>query len=141
MNATEAVKNYQCPGCVSGPFPECFVKSSCSEGCEKHSPGTYITGIGNVLLGLPKGFKRLGESKRLMVNIFDNLDGFREVWGDDGYDKLNVPVWKHLDENGNTIVRAYLPRVNVTTIHIFLCNEIDNIDCIEVTNDDLDGWD
>jgi hypothetical protein len=140
MTTEQAVKEYQCPGCVLSPF-ECFEKSIYSNGCGKHSPATYISSIGKVLLGLPRGFNRFGESSSLMVNIYKDINDFKQQYQDDGYNKLNVPVWKYLDDNCNTIVRVYLPRVSVASIHVFLCNELKNIDCIEITDHDLEGWD
>jgi hypothetical protein len=138
MNIKEAVKEYKCPGCVNGCEPEEDVD------CNKHCAGTYGSGIGKLLLGMPKGFNRLGpiDSNKDVwrgFSIFKNLKS-RE---DDGFkfDKFNIPVWKYLDEYGNTLVRGISPRINCPIIHVILENCMDKIDCLEITRDDLDGMD
>lgn len=133
MNIIEAVKEYQCPGCVCGVDAECYRKGD-SEACDKHVAGTMISGIGTIFLGMPKGFNRIGHVKNMKIDIFKNVPG---GWS---YDHLNVPVWKHLDSHGNTFVRGICPRLNNPFIHIFLGNHIDEIDCIDITSklDEMD---
>jgi len=137
MKIEEAIKNYQCVGCVSGPYPECFSNDGNGSQCDKHCAGTTIFGIGSFFLGMPTGFNRKGSFKDTKISIYESL--LSSTWG--AYDKLNVPVWKYLDEHGNTIVRGICPRTNYPWIHIFLENCILEIDCIEITDDDLNGMD
>ena len=135
MNIDEAIQEYQCPGCVNGPWPECYKRSDHSESCDKHVPGTMMMLIGLVFLGLPKGFNRLGSCKDTKIDIFEH---YTDCWE---YDFLNVPVWKYLDEHGHTIVRGIKPRLNEPWIHIFLNNHRDKIKCHEITNKELEEID
>lgn len=132
----KAVENYQCPGCVWGSDISCY--EYCSEKgveCQKHAAGTTISPIGRVFLGMPKGFNRLGVCDETEISIFEK---FEDSWG---YDKFNVPVWKYLDDNGNTLVRGLCPRVNYPFIHIFIGNVLSKIDCMEITRQDIDKMD
>jgi len=131
----EFVENYQCPGCVCGSDIECFEASTGIE-CSKHAPGTTIyPNIGTIFLGMPTGFNRLGSVKDMKINGFKTLsDGWE-------YDKFNIPVWKYLDEDGNTIVRGLSPRTNNPFLHIFLENCISKIDCLELTKEDIETMD
>ena len=88
MKPENAVIEYQCPGCVGGPFPECY-KSENSIECRNHVPGTLVSGIGKVFLGLPRGFNRLGTQQDVRISIFESLeDAYKKGWS---YDKLNIP--------------------------------------------------
>ncbi|GAB4343138.1 MAG: hypothetical protein Kow0089_18730 [Desulfobulbaceae bacterium] len=129
-----AVETYQCPGCVHGSDISCYEKGD-SLACNKHVAGTTISFIGRIFLGLPKGFNRLGVCDDTKINIFKTVE---DGWG---FDFLNTPVWKYLDEHGNTLVRGLCPRINTPFIHVFLGNHINDIDCYEITADDLDGMD
>ena len=75
---------------------------------------------------------------KLKVYIFNSFEDGNKEWA---YDKFNVPIWKHLDEHNNTLVRGISPRINQTFIHIFLENCIDRIDCIEITEKDVQEMD
>jgi hypothetical protein len=130
-----AIQVYQCDGCIQwGSITECFEKGP-SEACVKHSAGFALEGIGFVFIGLPKGFKRLGPSNNTNIYIFrTRADGWE-------YHKFNVPIWKHLDDNGNTIVRGICPRLNKPWIHIYLTDCLDDIDCIEISKADIEMMD
>jgi hypothetical protein len=138
MKTDEAIQEYQCSGCVNGPYPECYQRASGSDGvqCGKHCPGTFVSARGKIFLGLPVGFDRLGPYNDMRLLIFQEL---KNGWGE--YDKFNVPVWKHLDEHGNTLVRGISPRLNMPFLHIFLLNVIDKIECREITAEDIEGMD
>jgi len=133
----KAIEEYQCSGCFVGSDISCYKKSTLGgSGCGKHCAGTIIMPlIGTVLLGLPTGFNRLGNSKDLKPNIFEKWE---DGWG---YNIFNVPVWKYLDKNGNTLVRGISPRLNAPFIHIFIGNHIEKIDCLEITNENLNEMD
>lgn len=131
----KAIEEYQCPGCVTGSDVSCFKKGRYLE-CGEHCPGTRImSGVGLIFLGMPKGFNRLGPCEDIRVQIFKDID---HSWG---YNNLNIPVWKYLDKNGNTIVRGLSPRINMPFIHIYLCDAIKDIDCYELKESDLDDMD
>ena len=133
------VEEYQCPGCVCGSDISCFEQDIDNENnmaCSKHVVGTVISGnIGKIFLGMPKGFNRLGFAERTEISIFGEVEN---GWG---YDFLNLPVWKHLDKNGNTLVRGICPRINMPWIHIFAGNVLEKVDCFEITEDELSGMD
>jgi len=136
MSKTKSiVEEYQCPGCLYGTNLNCYEKSN-GRGleCSKHVAGTRSR-IESFFLGMPKGFNRLGSQDKLKINIFEK---FADGWG---YDKFNVPVWKYLDEQGNTIVRGISPRINAPFLHVFAGNFIDEINCLEITKADLDKMD
>ena len=134
LNKPDAVDEYQCCGCVLGGEP-CYEKGA-NEECAKHVPGTMaFPGIGIFLLGMPTGFNRLGPAKEMKVKIFKT---FSDGWG---YNMFNIPVWKHLDKNGNTLVRGLSPRTNFPFLHVFLENCLDEIDCLEITNADIRDMD
>jgi hypothetical protein len=138
-NVKKAIKEYQCSGCISGHDPVesgCFKQCDTGCGCGAHHAGTFMMGIGKLFLGLPKGFNRLGDINDMHPYIFED---FLKDWGE--YNKFNIPVWKHLDENGNTIVRGLQPRLNTPFIHIHLGDHRDKINCIEITNEDISEMD
>lgn len=128
-----AVEEYQCPGCVCGSDISCYEKSSIGMGCGKHVTGTIMFPIGTIALGMPKGFDRMGESMR-SIEIFKDAGEF-------AYNNLNIPVWKYLDDNGNTLVRGLSPRINKPFLHVILGNRIKDIDCFELTSDFLETID
>lgn len=131
----KAVETYQCPGCVVGSDTACYEKSK-NEACEKHVPGTLIMPVvGRIFLGMPKGFDRLGSCDKMKINIFRELP---DAWG---FDQFNVPVWKHKDEHGNTIVRGLSPRINAPFLHIILTDCMDSISCMEITKEIQEGMD
>jgi hypothetical protein len=133
-NVKNAVKEYQCSGCTSGNYETCFKKNENEGiGCGKHFAGTMILGIGKIFLGMPKGFNRLGKNEEMLPVIFDKFE--------DNYDKWNIPTWKHLNEQGHTLVRGLRPRKNEPFIHIFLEDCLDKINCFEVSQDDIDKMD
>lgn len=131
----QAVEEYQCPGCVCGSDIECYQKGE-SLSCSKHVVGTILLGMGHILLGMPKGFNRVGGNEKLNPSIYGTYES-----SDWKYNKWNVPVWKYLDKFGNTLVRGMCPRTNFTFLHIFLEDCMDKISCFEITQDDVEGMD
>jgi hypothetical protein len=134
--APSAVKKYQCPGCVCGSG-ECFEKDPCSEACDKHHAGTLLRGIGKFFLGLPNGFNRLGECNT-KIQIFNTFGQLKDFWT---YDRFNVPIWKHFNKNGHTLIRGISPRINWPFLHIVLENCMDKVSCLEITSKDIEGMD
>lgn len=140
----KAVETYKCPGCVCGSSveDECYNFHVGNGDCIAHVAGTYATSIGKILLGMPRGFDRLEplETKNWKgFKIFKNEQNFERDFK--GYNKFNVPVWKYLDEHGNTLIRGIMPRINCPFIHIFLGNRLDKIECLEITHQDIKEMD
>jgi hypothetical protein len=133
-----AIEQYQCPGCISGMDITCFeVNNNGGIGCGKHHAGTMIMhGIGNIFLGMPKGFNRVGEFRTLKPYIYETFES-----SDWKYNKFNVPVWKFLTNDGHTLVRGIMPRRNEPFIHIFLENCIEKINCLEITQEEINEMD
>ncbi len=132
------IETYQCPGCACDGNISCYraVESGDGIGCIKHVAGTRIVpNIGRIFSGLPAGFCRLAFCEETKINIFEK---FEDGWG---YDMFNVPVWKHLDKNGNTLVRGLCPRTNYPWIHIFMGDQMSKIDCMVITQKDIDEMD
>ncbi len=133
--AKKAVEQYQCSGCVCGSDISCYVRGSNLE-CVKHVAGTRIIGIGRLFLGMPKGFNRLGAFEDLSLQIFESFS--KKKWS---YNKWNIPVWKWLSEDGHTFVRGICPRTSNPFLHVILEDCLNNIDCYEITTDDLNEMD
>lgn len=129
----EVIKKIQCPGCMDGDFDTCFSPNEHGEGCGAHYAGTIIIPIGKIFLGLPKGFCRLGEMESMKPRIFRQYN--------DSYDKFNVPVWKHRTKEGLVLVRGLKPRLNTPFIDVFIEDCFDKINCMEITEDDIDAMD
>jgi len=129
-----AVEEYQCSGCISGSNTTCYEKSDYGTGCGSHSAGTFISNIGKVFLGLPKGFNRVGKAADTKIRIFETYDNST-------YDMFNIPTWKYLNNSGHTIVRGIMPRRNEPFIHIFLTNCIEEIKCLEITEENINNMD
>ena len=139
-NIKNGVEEYQCPGCTSGRNISCYKKSENSIACGEHRAGTAITFIGKIFLGMPIGFNRLGVElgggENMPIEIFESFE--KRDWD---YNKWNIPVWKHLNENGHTFVRGLSPRTNRPFLHIFLKDCMNRIDCFEVTQELINEMD
>lgn len=133
-----AIEKYQCAGCAQGFDITCYESSNNdhnnNKACGNHHPGTGILYFGKINQGLPNGFNRLGQQDNMHIRIY-------KVKQDYVFDKFNLPVWKHLTSEGHTIVRGLRPRLNEGFIYIFLENCIDKIDCLEITQRDIDEMD
>lgn len=131
-----AIEEYQCPGCTRGSSTACYQEDT-SLACKAHSPGTF-TENGVIFLGLPKGFNRLGpiQSKYLPIQIYNK---YEDGWLYD--DIFNIPVWKHLNELGHTLVRGLSPRSNMPWLHIYLENCLDKVNCVNVTQKEINEMD
>ena len=135
------IQLYQCPGCVSGEGVNCgaYKPADIGCGCGAHVAGTSLAVggamMGRLLLGMPKGFDRLGPCNDMGVFLFDSFGEWDE------YDWLNVPVWKHLDRHGNTLVRGLQPRINTPFSHVYAGDQRDHFNCYEVTPQNQDGMD
>ena len=129
-----AVEQYQCPGCVGGSNISCYKGDNTQ--CTKHVAGTVIyPAIGTIFLGMSTGFNRKGNDENLVIGMFNKLS----EWGE--YDKFNVPCWKYKDKSGNTLVRGLSPRLNKTFLHVFLEDCMTDINCLEITENDISKMD
>ena len=121
IDINEIIEEYQCSGCIY----DCKPNITSIERCEKHHVGTMIYGIGTIFLGLHKGFNRIG-NHNIKLEIYESYN----------YNFLNVPVWKYFDGK-NTLVRGLRPRINEPFIHILIGNQLNNINCFEITDEIL----
>lgn len=125
----EQIETFQCPGCVCGSDTGCerfkLYESSGWYRCQSHVPGTTISGIGSLYLGLPKGFCRVGmRSEAAFRRQYDHPDAGNSIriWEDEAsaqglWDWLNAPVWAMVKDEV-LFVRTYAPRINETSIDI-----------------------
>jgi hypothetical protein len=65
--------------------------------------GTVAYPGGKFVLGLPKGFNKVGEYAAFLLRLWPK--GTKPQW-----DKLNVPVWS-LEQDGHLFVRTFTPRL------------------------------
>lgn len=136
-NIKSAIKEYQCSGCVCGSDTSCFEPNEMGGvGCGKHVAGTRASYIGSFFLGMPKGFNRLGGFENMKPNIYETFES--SEWE---FNKWNVPVWKYLSKEGHTFVRGFMPRRCEPFIHVYLEDCRDKIDCLEITQEDVDYMD
>ena len=140
MDLKQTITEYQCPGCSNSSFDQCYKKNDIGIGCASHSPGTIVIPYGTVFLGMPKGFNRLRSIEKMSIIIWQSYEQFQKDWSF-GYGKFNVPCWKYLDEFENTLVRGLSPRVNIPFLHIFVGDARDKINCLELTNEDVNAMD
>lgn len=110
----EMIEEYQCCGCTLGSDTNCgSFNYNLDRGafcCKSHSAGTFIGGIGRVVLGLPRGFTRVGHSEGQLVRMW--IAGKYPDW-----DKFNVPVWA-LEQDGYLFVRTFMPRINQSLVDV-----------------------
>ncbi len=132
----KAIKKYQVPGAV-GDFDENnFTSQEGTVGWEGHVAGTYITGIGKIFLGMPKGFCRVGFFDTMELRIFKDYDAYNNFYPL----PYNVPAWKHF-YGENTLVRGLSPRVNCPFLCVILGNCLKDLNCIEISKEEIKGMD
>jgi hypothetical protein len=137
-----AVNNYQCPGCIHGPDAETCPKSNVTnQGCTNHYPGTIMLGRGTIALGLPVGFNRFGPNPTAAVEVHASYDEMLEIH-QNLKSKYSLPIWKHLDAQGNTITRWFSPRTNMGWSSVILGNCLDRMPtAVELFQSDIDDMD
>lgn len=132
------IEEYQCSGCMRLSSDGCYQeKNSLNISCANHYPGT-LTFNGTILLGFPNGFNRIGPFEKFEINVYKSYHDMEKEWS---FNKFNVPVWKHLTENNEVIVRGFCPRSNKPFMHLINENCIDEINCLNITQSDIDGMD
>lgn len=117
----EMVQEFQCQGCVSGPFEECYQREQedTSFRCKKHCLGTTVmtgAGMNRVALGLPTGFNKEG---------FEYIRLYKEM-PPSFWNHLNVPVWV-LEQDGYLFVKTYSPRINKVFIDVIKDGKISDM--------------
>jgi len=126
LPVVEMVGEFMCPGCTLGcksTMDDCGkieqqpngAKEGGSWTCNNHSAGTMMAGIGKILLGMPKGFNRVGfntSSLHPRDHQHNPIRLWTEMPPEDHWDNLNVPVWA-MEYEGHLLVRTYCPRINV----------------------------
>lgn len=121
LNIVGMVRELQCPGCAYGPEPARCEKYTLKgeqpwgQFCAGHIASTFVSGIGRIALGLPKGFNRLGtgpgaDEPKTVIRLYP--DGKTPPW-----DKFNIAVWKLLQQDF-LYVRTYAPRTNRTFVDV-----------------------
>ena len=126
LPVVEMVGEFQCPGCTCGgknTMDDCGNIEQ-SHGmpwtCSNHSAGTMMFPGGKIMLGLPRGFNKVGLNRSAFS---DKQHNPIRLWPKDGHppkdfwDHLNVAVWA-TEENGHLFVRTYSPRINVNWIDV-----------------------
>lgn len=140
----KAITEYQCPGCVRGggvPANTCPKFKPTPSGCQAQVPGTIGFGIGVFALGLKKGFCRYGKQDPLPIEIYPSYEVLLST-APNLKTIFSVPVWKHLDEKGNTLMRWYSPRTNAGWTLIILGDARNHFPtAIEVTEEDISKMD
>lgn len=142
LTMLEAIKAYQCPGCVGGPNPlECDSANVTNKGCVGHVPGTLMMRVGSFYLGMPKGFCRLGPSSAKALAVWESYESFAKS-SPHMLTKFNVPVWKHLDKEGNTLVRWFdtVSNVGKTVVILGDCR-VKLPGALEISADDIEDMD
>lgn len=136
MNIKEAIKEYQCPGCVCGSDLECgsYKNADTGQGCGGHVAGTMIGGLGTIFLGLFTGFNRLGPDNRMLLTIFETQAQQEKIFS---YDMFNIPTWKYRNEEGHIFIRGLSPRINRPFLHVILKGNFESIKCLEITKNQL----
>lgn len=142
MKMIEAIREYNCPGCMHGPeAPRCPQYAPDARGCSGHYPGTMGLGIGTFALGLPRGFCRFGKQDTKRVEIFESWSAMVELQPNIRT-IFSVPVWKHLDEHGNTVIRWFSPRTNAGWSNMVLGDCRDMMpNAIDITQEHLNNMD
>lgn len=103
----ELVQEYQCSGCVYGPYPSCFAKGKFLE-CSNHKPGTIVNSpINTIFLGMPKGFNKAFLHNKVFY-CKDSMD----------LDFLNKAVCKQKMPDGRFAIFVVSPRVNDVRFYI-----------------------
>lgn len=118
----DLVTTYQCPGCNVGSGMACFKGRGLS--CRAHIPAASLDGR---CLGMPRGFMQISASKT-PICIFESVHDFP-------IDNLSIPVWKHLDEHGNTVVRGLRPHRNQPFLNVYVGDVRSAFDCFEVSTE------
>lgn len=127
----EMIEEFQCSGCTCGyKTDKCdhfhFVNMNTGCWCSGHSAGTFMSGVGKIALGMPKGFNRVGTIK---TGFEDEKDPLRrrstnirlvedpKIKSESKYDEFNVAVWA-MEHEGYLFVRVMCPRINYTYVDV-----------------------
>lgn len=123
MTGEEMVKEFLCPGCVCGMDTTCGRyargKGSYSAAgyfdCTGHVLGTTIMGVGNIALGMPRGFQRPPHIRGAndTKQHINQMDIYLVPKGAPlpDMDKFNIPTWA-MERDGFLFLHLVSPRVN-----------------------------
>jgi len=123
MTGEEMVKEFLCPGCVCGMDTTCGrykrgendYSAAGYYACMGHVLGTSILGIGNIALGMPRGFQRpprlRGENNTTQhVNLME-IHLAPKGCPLPVMDKFNIPTWA-MEKGGFLFLHVVSPRIN-----------------------------
>lgn len=127
----DMIEKFLCPGCIQGSAGHCDkyeLEGMPQSGhyCGNWCAGTIMSGVGSIVLGLPKGFNRLGSmyfakhsaaeegQKTAIVRLFER-DEYDQMINEPSdcevpSSHLNVPVWA-MEDDGYLFVRTFAPRI------------------------------
>lgn len=120
------IETFQCPGCTNGHGTDSCSSFEFEErhdqhcfNCKGHSAGTFMSGAGCLVLGLPRGFNRYGpltqnKSDGMPIKLYLEDASNKDVL----WDKFNFPTWAMVSD-GFLFVRTYSPRINQCRIQVF----------------------
>jgi hypothetical protein len=139
FNPIPMIEQFQCPGCVCGSDTSCgeFELNPMTDSCINHVPGTMVIPGGLIMLGLPKGFNKIGP-----INPLKQRTPIRfHAKGDDigFWDKWNIPVWGMI-KDGFLFIRTYCPRINTGYVDVFQTSESTTLPkgCLDISNWEMD---
>ena len=126
----QMVKEFLCHGCVCGSDTTCGEYAPAGGygvTCRGHVIGTTFSGIGNVALGLPRGFNRPGAEYTTYRDAVPPGGLYRHrnqmiirLWplgSQPKWDCFNVPVWA-LEKGGHLFVRTVMPRTAFLVVDV-----------------------
>jgi hypothetical protein len=122
------IDEYVCPGCIHGcgtaTCTEVDIQKNFGYYCKNHRPATLVSGLGEVLLGLPTLFSLIGmqdkAKKQVYITVFDDVSKMEE-WND-----LDVPVWA-AQKGDDLIVKVVQPRRNNILVQVYKGGKITDL--------------
>ncbi len=139
----EVINTIQCPGCACGVnTTECdsfkFEREEGFYSCDNHCPGTMISGIGTIFLGLPHGFNHTikmevsyGKVVRLpYIRLWNEMPS--QTWN-----RLNIPLWA-LEKDGFLYVKTACPRKCIYVVDVIVNGKVADMPIPPVDN--IESW-
>lgn len=125
----EMVEDKQCPGCIRGSNTKCgsFEMHKDEEffTCKNWRPSTFMSGVGRIVLGMPRGFNRtgcveFGDKPFVYMRLYESPEKMMN------YNKFNVAVWA-MEHDGYLYVRCYSPRANHLYVDVIKGGKMENV--------------
>lgn len=114
----QMIEEFQCPGCMHGPdTKDCAQFKPERDGsmaqCIGHVPATAVfPAVGRIVLGLPKGFNRVGsQTPGPFVRCWEAAADCVQ------WNKFNLATWA-MESDGHLFVRTYMPRINLSVVDV-----------------------